>query len=64
MLTIAGAAERGVGPAIVTVALALVPVGAAVAWGPATRVRLWVAAVGAAGAAVAALVVLDGVYAI
>lgn len=64
LLAVAGASERGVGVAVLAAGLALTPVGLALAVAPATRIRATTAAVGMLGAGLAALVVLDGVYAI
>lgn len=64
VVAIAGASERGVGPTTIAIAMSLVPTAAALAVVPIERTRLLAATVGAAGAAIAALLVLDGVYAI
>ena len=65
LLAVAGAAERGVPLALVAAAVALAPAILLLSTAPAsTPVRPLAAAVGVAGTGVAALVVLDGVYAI
>lgn len=64
LLAVAGASERGVGVAVLAAGLALAPVGLALAVAPATRIRGATATIGMLGAGLAALVVLDGVYAI
>ncbi|MEZ5244214.1 MAG: hypothetical protein R2707_03890 [Acidimicrobiales bacterium] len=65
LLVLAGTAERGVAVALAAVAIAMVPVALVLVFGSApTRVRAMTSFTGALGAGVAALVVLDGVYAI
>lgn len=64
LLAVAGASERGVGIAVLAAGLALAPVALALAVAPASHTRAATAAVGVFGAGIAALVVLDGVYAI
>jgi small neutral amino acid transporter SnatA (MarC family) len=65
LLAVAGAAERGVAFTLMAAAIALVPVAAALTIAPARqRVRAMTAFAGALGTGLAALVVLDGVYAI
>ena len=64
LLAVAGASERGVGIAVLAAGLALAPVAIALRVAPASHARAATAAVGVFGAGIAALVVLDGVYAI
>jgi len=64
LLAVAGAAERGVAVALFAAAVALVPAAVALLVGPTEPHRIWTGAVGGFGTAIAALVVLDGVYAI
>ena len=65
LLAVAGAAERGVALALTATAIALVPVALALSVAPAMRrVRAMTTFTGALGTGVAALVVLDGIYAI
>jgi small neutral amino acid transporter SnatA (MarC family) len=64
LLAVAGASERGVAVAVGAVALSLVPAAIVLAAPGRRGARLGTATVGAAGAGIAALVVLDGVYAI
>lgn len=64
LLAVAGAAERGIAVAVGAVALSLIPAGIVLAAPLRRGQRLGTATVGAAGTGIAALVVLDGVYAI
>ncbi len=64
LLAVAGGAERGVGPTVLAGAIALIPVVVGLLLDSLRSSRLGVATVGLAGAGLAALVVLDGVYAI
>ena len=64
LLSIAGAADRGVAVAVGTAVAAVVIVAAVILGPKALRSRVAVSTLGAAGAGIAALVVLDGVYAI
>lgn len=64
MVAIAGAADRGVGAAVATAVPGVALAAGAVVVGAALGRRPLVSTVGAVGAAVAALVTLDGVYAI
>lgn len=64
LLAVAGGAERGVAVAVGCGALALAPTALALLVMPDRQLRAATAAVGGFGAGLAALVVLDGVYAI
>jgi small neutral amino acid transporter SnatA (MarC family) len=65
LLAIAGAAERGAAVTLAAAAIALAPVALMLVFGPRTGpVRAMTASAGALGTGLAALVVLDGVYAI
>ena len=65
LLAVAGASERGVPLAVAAAVIAVAPVVLVLLAAPrSTPLRPLVAAVGVAGTGVAALVVLDGVYAI
>ena len=64
LLTVAGASERGVGVAVLAAAIALVPALVTLVVGPRVPIRPVSATIGLFGTGVAALVVLDGVYAI
>ena len=65
LLAAAGAAEGGVPRAVLGAAFALLPLALVVGTAPRSLpVRPLVAAVGVGGVGVAALVVLDGIYAI
>ena len=65
LLAVAGAADRGVAVALTAAVIALVPVALTLSIAPMMqRIRSMTAFVGAMGTGLAALVVLDGVYAI
>jgi small neutral amino acid transporter SnatA (MarC family) len=64
LLAVAGGAERGVGPTVLAGAVAMIPVVVGLLLGSLRASRMGVATVGIGGAGLAALVVLDGVYAI
>jgi len=63
VLAIAGASERGVVVTLLAAALALIPAAVILVSGTRPR-RMWLSTAGVFGAGIAALVVLDGVYAI